>query len=177
MKPLDEYNHTQPDRCNVCGQDVVWVRSVTGNCVPVDPEPVRDGELTIITGIIQPPLPDLLDLIFGPDCRYRQHARTCSELSTRDGVQQRIERAMSTPAHPHEVTTCGCGARMFMAPSATSGKKIPMQERPSPTGNIFLNEKHEAVYVSAKNPAPAGCTLYTSHFADCPMASQYRTKK
>lgn len=84
---------------------------------------------------------------------------------------------MSRPKHPHEIKNCNCGARMFFAPSATSQKKIPMCEQPDPTGNIFLNDKHEAVYVSAKNPAPVGATLYTSHFADCPHAAQFRTNK
>lgn len=177
MKPLEEYNHTQPDRCNMCGADIIWVKSVGGNCLPVDPAPVPDGELIIITGIIQPPLPSLLDLIFGPECRYRQHVRSCTQLSAEDG--HRIEKAMATAPHPHPVTNCNCGARMFMAPSAASGgaKKIPMQELPTPIGNIFLNDKHEAVYVSAKNPAPAGATLYMSHFADCKFADQFRTKK
>lgn len=177
MKDLDEYNHTQPDTCHQCGQNIIWVKSVSGNCLPVDPEPVRDGELIIITGIIQPPLPTPLELILGPECRYRHHLRTCSELRSEDGVQQRIEKAVATAAHPHPVTKCRCGASMFMAPSATSGKMVPLQELPTPTGNIFLNSKHEAVYVSTKNPAPHGSTLYTSHFADCPHADQFRSKK
>lgn len=175
MKPLEDYNHTQPDRCNQCGADIVWVRLVSGNCIPVDPEPVPDGELIIITGIIQPPLPSLLDRIFGPECRYRQHVRSCTQLSAEDG--RRMEKTMATAAHPHPVTKCRCGASMFMAPSDTSGKMVPLQELPNPTGNIFLNSKHEAVYVSGKNPAPHGATLYTSHFADCPRAAQFRTKK
>src|ERR1700722_6700226 len=106
MKPLEEYNHTQPDRCNVCGAEIVWVKGVSGLCVPVDPEPVTWGELVIITGIIQPPLDSLLDLIFGPDCRYTSHVRTCSELRTEEAQQQRIERAMSKAPHPHAITNC-----------------------------------------------------------------------
>lgn len=177
MRPLDEYPHCEPDRCNVCGQDIIWVRSISGNVTAVDPEPVPGGELVIITGIIQPPLDGLSDLIFGPNARYRHHVRTCHELEPQER-QEGYEKAMSTAPHPHEVSNCKCGASMFFAPSAKGNdKKIPLCAQPHPVGNIFLNEKHEAVYVSQKNPAPPGTTLYQSHFADCPFSEQFRTPK
>ncbi len=177
MKPLDEYPHCEPDRCNVCGQEVVWVRSISGNVTAVDPEPVEGGELIIITGVIQPPLSELLGRIFGPSTRYRQHLRTCSELST-DEKQRSHEKTMSQAPHPHEVKNCECGASMFFAPSAKgNGKKLPLCAHPSPVGNIFLNAKHEAVHVSGQNPAPPGAMLYQSHFADCPLANKFRTPK
>ena len=177
MRPLDDYPHCEPARCNVCGQDIVWVRSLSGNVTAVDVEPVPNGELTIITGVIQPPLDGLSDLIFGPESRYTHHSRTCTELDTQE-KQRNHERTMSKTPHPHEVKNCQCGASMFFAPSAKGNdKKIPLCAQPIPTGNIFLNEKHEAVYVSGANPAPPGATLYQSHFADCPFSSQFRSKK
>jgi len=178
MKSLEEYSHTQPDRCNLCGNDIIWVKGASGIAIPVDPEPVRDGGLIIIMGIVQPPLNDLLDMIHGPDTRYREHVRTCSELRSDEAIQQRIEKAMSKAPHPHEIKNCNCGAPMFFAPSALgNGKKLPLCAEPSPTGNVFLNDKHEAVQVSGKNPAPAGATLYLSHFANCPHKEQFRTQR
>lgn len=177
MRPLEEYPHCDPSTCNVCGATIVWVRSLSGNVTAVDPEPVLDGELTIITGIIQPPLEGLSDLIFGPHNRYRHHLRTCEQLETQER-QRGFEKAMSKTPHPHEVKNCICGASMFFAPSALGNdKKIPLCSEPSPVGNIYLNDQHQAVYVSQKNPAPPGSQLYKSHFADCPHSAQFRTKK
>lgn len=79
-------------------------------------------------------------------------------------------------SHPHEVKNCNCGASMFMAPTK-AGKKVPLCERPDPLGTIYLNDEHEAVYVSGENPAPPGASLYRTHFADCPFAEQFRTKR
>lgn len=178
MKPLDEYPHTQPDRCNACGEEIVWVQGASGVCIPVNPEPTRDGELTIIAGLVQPPLTDVLGLVLGTDCRYVQHLRTCPELRSQEAIQERIKQAMSKAPHPHEVKQCQCGASMFFAPSAKgNGKNLPLCEVPNPMGNVFLNEKHEAVHVSKANPAPDGATLYMSHFADCPARDQFRTPK
>lgn len=177
MRPLDEYPHCEPDRCGACGADIVWVQTINGNAVAVDPLPVDGGELVIITGLIQPPLDGLTEAIFGQSARYKSHLRTCSDLN--DELKQRShERAMSKAAHPHEITNCNCGARMFFAPSAKgNGKKLPLCELPSPVGNVFLNDRHEGVHVSAANPAPPGALLYMSHFVDCPNKEQFRTKK
>ena len=175
MKPLDEYPHTQPDRCNVCGAEVVWVRGVSGVYIPVDPEPVQGGEVTIIAGRVQPPVNELLGLILGPDQRYTQHLRTCPELRTQEARRERLEEAMTKESPAREITTCKCGARMWFA-TTEKGKQIPLQEHPSPTGNIFLRDG-VAVYVSAKNPAPEGAELYLSHFVDCPASAQFRSKK
>lgn len=177
MKQLEDYDHTQADRCNMCGADIVWVRTGASTFIPVDPAPVPGGELSIIAGIVQPPLGDLLDLIHGPDNRYTQHVRTCSELQGEEIIQQRIEEAMSKAPHPHEVKNCNCGESVFLAPSAASQKKIPLHSVADPTGNVFLNDKHEAVYVSAKNTPPQGATLYRNHIGSCPHSDQYRSPK
>ena len=177
-KPLEDYPHVQVDRCNCCGEDVIWVRGASGIAIPVNREPVPDGEVIIIMGEVQPPLNELLEAILGPDVRYKQHVMTCPELRTEEGQRRRLEKAMSKPAHNHKIERCNCGADFFFAPSAKgNGKNIPVCQHPDPTGNLFLNDKGEAVYVSGQNPAPPGAQLYKSHFADCPHAAQHRTKK
>lgn len=178
MKPLEEYPHTQADRCCCCGEDIVWVRGASGIAIPVNPEPVPTGELIILMGEVQPPLNELLEAIVGPDVRYTQHVFTCSELRSDEAKRRRLEKAMSKPAHTHKTERCNCGADFFFAPSAKgNGKSIPVNVSPDPTGNLFLNDNGEAVYVSGQNPAPPGANLYTSHFANCPHATQYRSKK
>lgn len=179
MRPLDEYPNVQPERCAMCGEDIIWVKGASGIAIPVNPEPDRAGSIVIITGVVQPPLNDLLELIFGPDVRYTNHVMTCTELRAEDGQLRRLGKDMAKSAHPHAIEKCNCGAMFFKAPSAASdgSKKVPLCEHPDPTGNIFLDDQHRAVYVSGKNQPPANAVLYKSHFVDCPHASQFRTKR
>lgn len=82
---------------------------------------------------------------------------------------------MTTPlGHDFEIKTCKCGARFFFAPSEKD-KPIPLCEQAVVNGNIFLRDGH-AIYMSKRNPAPEGAVLYVSHFADCPHATQFRSK-
>ena len=77
-----------------------------------------------------------------------------------------------------ELLTCECGAKFFFVPSEKD-KPIPLQEKPNPKGNIFILGGR-AIYISKRNPLPEHAgdgDRYTSHFADCPKAEQFRTPK
>ena len=79
-------------------------------------------------------------------------------------------------SHSFPITECSaCKAKMFMAPTE-AGKNVPLHEEPHAKGNIFLRGG-VAIYVSKKNPAPMGATLYMSHFANCTNPGQFRTPK
>ncbi len=71
----------------------------------------------------------------------------------------------------------GCGAEIIWAIS-TRGNKIPMDAKPNPIGRFILEDDGEgneprAIYVGDRQDLAAGA-LYTSHFATCPYAKDYR---
>ncbi len=68
-------------KCAECGQPIIWVMSLSGNPIPIDPEPVKGGELLIICNRSQPPLGEILTKIYGPEPRYRSHVRTCPKAA------------------------------------------------------------------------------------------------
>ncbi len=67
--------------CALCNEPIWWVQSLSGNVQPIDPNPVENGELTIICGRTQPPLGETLTKIYGPAPRFRSHVRTCKVLN------------------------------------------------------------------------------------------------
>lgn len=72
--------------------------------------------------------------------------------------------------------TCdGCGAPIIWA-STNRGEKMPVDEQPSTDGNVLLRmlggKPHAEV---VRNPAKLfGKVARKSHFASCPVASQFR---
>ncbi len=68
-------------KCGACNREIAWAQTIGGPAVPIDVLPVDGGELVIITGIIQPPLGEILDRIFGAGDRYTSHTRTCPVLN------------------------------------------------------------------------------------------------
>lgn len=75
-----------------------------------------------------------------------------------------------------------CGAPIFWAVTTTN-MRIPLDEKPTPSGNIELRVSYShpravASVITANNPRRgAADALYTSHFATCPHASLHRKRK
>jgi len=40
-----------PGACRSCGADILWVVTVNGKAMPLDPDPVEDGNVTVEGGI------------------------------------------------------------------------------------------------------------------------------
>jgi len=76
-----------------------------------------------------------------------------------------------TPA-PEPTTCSACGAPIIKVQGA-SGKRNPLNADPREDGNIWI-DNGIARYRSKASPIPAGVERYTSHFADCPDAKQFR---
>jgi hypothetical protein len=65
-----------PSQCSTCKAAVIWGRTAKGRPMPVDAEPVADGEWMLERGalVYQGPGPSLL-----PGARYRSHFATCAD--------------------------------------------------------------------------------------------------
>lgn len=86
-------------KCAQCGQDVLWIRSVSGNAIPIDPEPVKDpqeGDLLVIGGVSQSPMGEILTEIFGPE-RFRHHVRTCPQVKKRQDAAAKLREGKRKP--------------------------------------------------------------------------------
>lgn len=79
----------------------------------------------------------------------------------------------------------GCGADVYFATTTATGKAMPLDPNPTTKGNIVLEkfthaEKPKARVLSGlelqEARENADRSLYTSHFATCPHAGQFRTK-
>jgi hypothetical protein len=75
------------------------------------------------------------------------------------------------PARP---VLCDCGVEIFFG-TGKSGKRVPIVAEPNENGNIWIDDDGVAQYRSKSNAIPEGATTYRSHFADCPVADQYRS--
>lgn len=70
-----------------------------------------------------------------------------------------------------------CGAEMMWARAENSGKRIPLDAEPTPTGNVILCGYGEDVVCRyLKKDEPHDGNRYTSHFASCPQAQQWRKR-
>jgi hypothetical protein len=68
--------------------------------------------------------------------------------------------------------TCrSCQAPIRWAPSARTGKPMPLDAAPHPAGTFVITATGVAAY-SPGSPEPR----YRSHFANCPHAGQHRKK-
>ena len=71
------------DVCRTCGAPVIWLHTLSGREMPLDAEPVADGNLVIVnTGqsryvVPAPKQAPEPDLFRAPELRYRSHFATC----------------------------------------------------------------------------------------------------
>ena len=73
-----------------------------------------------------------------------------------------------------QIATCkSCGARVMWCVT-TTGKRMPVDARESPRGNLTLALQPDGELL-ARYTYP-GTGTHTSHFATCPHADQHRTK-
>jgi hypothetical protein len=72
-----------------------------------------------------------------------------------------------------------CQAPVVFVRTAASGgaKSMPLDVEPTDAGNVWLNEKGQAVVVGAATPAPDGARMFLSHFATCPNRAEHRRSK
>jgi hypothetical protein len=68
-----------------------------------------------------------------------------------------------------------CRAPLFWA-TTPRGKNIPLDPQPTLDGNVEIVEGEAVVLAGVHLDAArrAGAQLYTSHFATCPHASEFR---
>jgi hypothetical protein len=64
-----------------------------------------------------------------------------------------------------------CNAEIEFVKSATTGKFVPLDLKPTADGNLFVNNG----FVHAFDNEPSRVRR-TSHFATCPQASSWRKK-
>jgi hypothetical protein len=83
---------------------------------------------------------------------------------------------LSTAKHPPQPGTCSaCGAALLWT-VGVNGKRQPLNAEPRPDGNIWISRDGRAHYRSLANPIPEGADRYTSHFATCEHAEQFRRR-
>lgn len=71
------------------------------------------------------------------------------------------------------MSTCAtCGSPVRWARTAASGKRIPLDPRPRPDGNLALQgSPQRAVVVPTDSPIQP---RYVTHFTTCPHADSHR---
>lgn len=81
------------------------------------------------------------------------------------------------------MTACqSCGAEILWAVSATTGKRMPVDAAPTPTGNVDLTRNTHGELLATVRPQgghtmfdPPDLELHLSHFVTCPDAATWRT--
>lgn len=73
--------------------------------------------------------------------------------------------------------SCDAGIVWVKTDASDGAKSMPLDAKPVPDGNVWLNDQGRAVVVSAARPAPAGARLFFSHFATCPHGPSHRRSK
>lgn len=78
-------------RCRSCGQRIVWVWTEAGKRMPVDPDPVQDGNVRSLRGdgqlfesaLVEVVPRDSGDTLFGAvtEPRYVSHFATCPQAA------------------------------------------------------------------------------------------------
>lgn len=68
-----------------------------------------------------------------------------------------------------------CGAEMFFAESAASGRRIPIDKDPVPGGNLAIGAEGTRLTALYVTPEP-GTIRYVSHFATCKFAKEFRKR-
>lgn len=70
-----------------------------------------------------------------------------------------------------------CGAHLVWATNAKTGRKMPLDRDASDRGNVWLRKTGFAEVLgkqAAEEARRQGEKLYTSHFATCPRAAEFR---
>ena len=72
------------------------------------------------------------------------------------------------------IATCkSCGARIMWCITIT-GKRMPVDARESPRGNLTLEPQPDGELLARYVPPGEG--THSSHFATCPNAAEHRNK-
>ena len=76
----------------------------------------------------------------------------------------------------------GCNAPILWTVTAKTGKPMPVDETPKPDGEFFLEERGRdlvAHHVNSKHGLHVTIKTdrFTSHFATCPNAAEFRKAK
>lgn len=75
------------------------------------------------------------------------------------------------------MTTCSsCGANIHWVRMEPSGKPMPLDEVPSPRGNVVRTDLKGGARAWKKDDDPA-LTRWMSHFATCPHAASFRKRR
>lgn len=67
-----------------------------------------------------------------------------------------------------------CGASVFFAQNAASGKSAIVDSIPRLDGNIIVNDDDTITYLKKGEQPPAGTHRYVSHFATCSNPKRFR---
>ncbi len=59
-------------RCKTCNQPIMWATTAAGKAIPLDVEPVPDGNLVLDGGTAR-----VADMFSPPGPRWRSHFATC----------------------------------------------------------------------------------------------------
>ena len=94
-------------------------------------------------------------------------------MSNEKAIKQLRQMARQLDYARESIATCkSCGAAIFWAKSATTGKAMPINARPDPQGNISLDLTGAAVVGKAGVDLPG--PRYVSHFVTCPQHEKWR---
>jgi len=70
-----------------------------------------------------------------------------------------------------------CGASIFFAASATTGRRMPIDASPEETGNLTIDPRDDGqMPVAVYTLGPTDLPRYVSHFTRCPQADRWRSK-
>jgi hypothetical protein len=74
-----------------------------------------------------------------------------------------------------------CGAEVIFVRSAATGRRMILDVEPTQGGNVALDDAGQAAYVLSgsvlERAQDTQEPLYTSHFATCPQANQWRGRR
>lgn len=69
--------------CRSCKAPIMWVHhSRTGSIMPLDAEPVPDGNITLVDGLAHVHNGELFEEMMPEGPRYRSHFVTCPDAAT-----------------------------------------------------------------------------------------------
>jgi hypothetical protein len=70
-----------------------------------------------------------------------------------------------------------CRARISFA-RLRSGRTLPIDWEPAANGTVWFDiEQDQWLLITRDQPAPTGAATYLPHFATCPDADTWRTRK
>lgn len=71
----------QPAKCRSCGADILWIHSAAGNLMPLDAEPVANGNIFVLDGKARFVSNDLFEPMLPEGPRYQSHFASCPEAA------------------------------------------------------------------------------------------------